>query len=802
MTLSPRVLELLEWPSVTEKLISYIKTPRGAEYVRNMKVLDEGSIKKQMEKISSLKELTEKKEVLDFSGMEDIEEFLLRADRESVLDLGELSMVRSSLLCSGKIRSFLKERQEEFPRLEEEYNRLHPLKDISSLLTESITEKSELNRKKYPELRKIEDEIFSCKKDAEKLLRKLMGNYSKGKALQENIFTTRNQRYVLMVKTGLKHQVRGNVNDMSASGATTYIEPDEVRELNNRIISLELEYREVVYWILHQLTQSVAAHSGEIRNNIKVITYLDFLTASARLSIVIRGNEPEITGKPVLRLKDARHPLLSMMNPGEVVANDIEIGGDFSSLIISGANTGGKTVLLKTIGLAVVMTLFGLHISADSSSTSGIFGKILADIGDDQNLNQSLSTFSGQIVELSNMLNEADEKTLVLIDEIIAGTNPGQGAALARAFIEELADTGCRIAVTTHYSELKEIATVDSRFINGSVSFDLDTYRPTYRYIPGIPGISYAVEIAGDYGLPRRVISRARELLDQREQSTEGILEDLQRIRQEHEEERLKIQEEKKRLEAEREKLSQRETRLKLRTDELKLERGLEFLDELGDFRKKVSGRISELQQGGIKDAGEIQKEIIELQEKVSDTIEDISRNKHRAAFRPLEKERALAGMKVFVPSLEKTGTIESIDASGETARVHLGGSVKSRFRISDLLVDPAAGEKNKNRKKPGRTVKKPETGTEKVSSLIQTSYNTIDLRGKTVDEALLAMESGFDSMIRDGIDSAIVIHGHGTGALKEAVRSNLRNSLYAEDFRPGKHGEGSDGVTVVRLRV
>ncbi len=802
MTLSQRVLELLEWPLIIEKLSSYLKTPQGAEYVREMTPLGEEAIRKQLKKISSLKELILIKELLNFSGMEDIEESLARAEKGSVLDLKELSLVRSSLLCSGKIRGFLHERREEFPSLEEEYNRLHPLREISDLLAGSITEKSELNRKKYPELRKIEDEIFSRKKEAEKLLRKLIGTYSKGKALQENIFTTRNQRYLLLVKTGLKHQVRGTVNDMSASGATTYMEPDEVRDLNNRIISLELEYREVVYRILRQLTESVADHSEEIRNNMGVIAFLDFLTASAKLSIATGGNEPEITGKPLLKLKDARHPLLSLMNPEEVVANDIEIGDDFSSLIISGANTGGKTVLLKTLGLAAVMTLFGLHISADSSSTAGIFGKVLADIGDDQNLNQSLSTFSGQIVELSRMLRDADETTLVLIDEIIAGTNPGQGAALARAFIEELADTGCRMAVTTHYSELKEIATADPRFTNGSVSFDLDTYRPTYRYIPGIPGISYAVEIAGDYGLPEKVIGRARELLDEREQSTEGILEDLQRIRQEHEEERLKILEEKKRLEVEREKLSGRETELKLRADELKVERGLKFLDELGEFRKKVSQRISELRQGGMKDAGEIQKEIIELQESVSGTIEEISREKHRDTFRPLEKNEITAGMKVFVPALEKTGTIESIDASGETVRVHLGGPVKSRFRLSELLFNPSEKEKTGKKKQPAPAIKKTEAGSEKVSSVIQTSYNTIDLRGKTVDEALPAMESGFDSMIRNGIDTAIVIHGHGTGALKEAVRSSLRNSLYAEDFRPGEHGEGSDGVTVVRLRI
>jgi DNA mismatch repair protein MutS2 len=448
------------------------------------------------------------------------------------------------------------------------------------------------------------------------------------------------------------------------------------------------------------------------------------------------------------------------------------------------------------------MTLFGLHISADSSSTAGTFGNVLADIGDDQNISQSLSTFSGQIVELSKMLREADGKTLVLIDEIIAGTNPGQGAALARAFIEELADTGCRMAVTTHYSELKEIAAADSRFINGSVSFDLDTYRPTYRYIPGIPGMSYAVEIAGDYGLPERVIGRARELLDRREQSAEGILEDLQRVRQEQEEEKLKIREEKKRLEREREKLTQREARLKLRADELRLEKGVEFLDELGELRRKVSGRISELRQGGMKDAGEVQKEIIELQEEVSEKLEAISREKHMAAFSPLEKESAAAGMKVFVPALEKTGTIESVDASGETARVHLGGALKSRFPISELLVVPPGEKKTDQKIKPKRTAKKQETSGEKISPVIQTGYNTVDLRGKTVDEALPAMESGFDRMIREGIDTAIVIHGHGTGALREAVRNSLGNSLYAEDFRPGEYGEGSDGVTVVRLRV
>ncbi|PKL15093.1 MAG: hypothetical protein CVV49_21990 [Spirochaetae bacterium HGW-Spirochaetae-5] len=330
-------------------------------------------------------------------------------------------------------------------------------------------------------LRKLKRDIHATRIDIEKRLSKIIHSPDNEKILQEKTFTTVNGRYVVLVKSGMRGKINGNVHDISASGATVYFEPAEITQINNNIIMLDRELSQEIQKILAELTIAVAAHGDYLDANLRVLTFFDFINAAAKFSIMTRSSEPVISDEPILKLYRAHHPLLHIMSPDTIVSNDVELGTDYNALIISGANTGGKTVMLKTIGLCTLFAMYGLHIPASPDSIIGIFSNIMADIGDDQNLSQSLSTFSGQLTIINDILKQADERTLVIIDEIIVGTNPRQGAALSQSILEYMIDTGSRIVVTTHYTELKELAVNDSRFRNGSVTFNLETLKPTYE---------------------------------------------------------------------------------------------------------------------------------------------------------------------------------------------------------------------------------------------------------------------------------------------------------------------------------
>ncbi len=674
---------------------------------------------------------------------------------------------------------------------------------LPPVLVKAITENGELNDAAYPELRRIRDDLFAVKQEMEKSISRIVHTPSMDAVLQEKIFTTRNDRYVVLVKSSMKERVRGTVHDISASGATYYIEPQEITPLNNRALMLEKEMQAEIARILRDLTARVAENAGPLRCNLEVIGNLDFIHGAARYSIDIRGSEPEIAESSDIVLYTARHPVLYLMSPSTVVSNDIDLGGANRCLIISGANTGGKTVLLKTIGLCVLFVMLGLHVPAGPDSRVGIFSRILADIGDDQSLSQSLSTFSGQIVVINEMLRKADDRTLVIIDEIIVGTNPRQGAALAQAILESLIETGGRLVVTTHYSELKDLPALDGRFQNASVSFDMDTLRPTYRLITGLPGVSYAIEIARNYGFPDRIIDRSRSLLDSRELSVEALIEKMQKHERELTDKKARLEEMAAGLEKEKLEYDGLMKSLEKRSQEIKQKEGIEFLRELREYRDLVARRITDLQKMNMKEAGRAQEKIRVIEESIRADLVTDKGKLFRDRYAPLEPGGVRPGDRVFIVSLEKEGTLESIDLSRRTAAVLLGSSIRSTFRFDDLYLPRGGQPRPAPERKQEKKKRAEPAGSHEgdIPPVVQTSYNTVDLRGKRVEEGLRVMEQDFDRMVRSSIDTAVVIHGHGTGAMKEAVRQNLRNSLYVDGFRPGDPGEGGDGVTIVRLR-
>ena len=491
------------------------------------------------------------------------------------------------------------------------------------------------------------------------------------------------------------------------------------------------------------------------------------------------------------------------MDSENVIPNDIEIGESFKCLIISGANTGGKTVLLKTIGLCSLMTLYGLHIPASVDSEIGVFTKIMADIGDDQNLSQSLSTFSGQLKAINTMFKDADKESIVIIDEIIVGTNPRQGAALAQSILEDLINKESIIIVTTHYTELKELASKDNRFQNASVSFNLESLKPDYKLHIGLPGLSYAIEIANTCKLPQSVLKRSRELLNSREITTEALIERMQLLEEERLKEQDQIHQLKDELEKEKNTIENEKQKIKRKIEEIKHKEGIEFLTQLKLFKKQVSERIHGLQNANLKEAGSLQDSILDIEDTISNTLEKGKQERFTDSYAKAEINTVHVGDWIFIPNFEKSGEIIAIDPDKEMVTILLGGSITIKHPVHELLIGKNfKTDKKKSKKSEKNQIKKvSENANSIIPTTIQTQYNTIDLRGKRVQEAIEELDKDLDTMSRKGIDSIVIIHGFGTGALKEAVRDHLKTSLYVRDFRKGEYGEGEDGVTIALLR-
>ena len=801
--LSERVLNILEWDSILKELSSRCATSAGRDFVSSIRPLPHAKITEQQEMISEIKYIFSQGESPDFKGISDIAPAVRIAGKGGTLSLEDLYRIKEFVIASNKIINFLIRHREGLALVSQEFRELYKLEKLKAELVPSITESMELNESIYSALKNIKGEINGLRQEIEKKLNSIIYSPRMDKILQEKIYTTRNERYVIPVRMDMKGSINGTVHDISSSGATIYVEPDEIAGFNSRLIMMKLNLQIEINKILKILSGKAGEHADEIIYNLEKFTFLDFITASSYLSISINGNKIEISDDFSLNLRGARHPLLYLMNPGRVIANYISLGEDCNCLIISGANTGGKTVLLKTIGLCVLLAMHGLHIPAGADSKIGHFTGIFSDIGDDQNIRQSLSSFSGQIVILNNMIEKSDKGSLILIDEIIASTDPRQGAALAQSILENLVRSGAKIVVTTHYPELKELAASDGRFRNASVSFDVDSLTPTYYLHSGLPGPSYAFEIAKTYGIPETIISRSKELLDTRQLTGESLLENLQKHRLEIEEEKRKTRELKEEAAAEKNQYLALRSRLKIKMEEIKHEKGIEFLEELKIYRNQITKKIDVIRNSDLKSLTVVKNDIADTGKTVAGLLRDEASKRFLNKFIPFDSAMAGIGDPVFIIPLEREGKLETIDINSESAVIILGNSVNTRYKFSDLMLpirEPAARVKHKPQEKINNDL--PENKNESIPQTIQTRYNTVDLRGMTVNDALRKTELEFDIMARSSITAAVVIHGHGTGALKEAVRSYLKHSFYVNSFRPGGYGEGGDGVTIVELRV
>lgn len=723
-----------------------------------------------------------------FGGMRDVREIVRRAERGALLQPTEILEVADAARASDRLRAFLETCAPtvgaetladlagilgRFPRLEREIQRC-------------LSQDGEVVDHASPKLAEVRSRLRTVRQRVREYLEGLVRSAKGQRFLQEAIVTVRNGRYVVPVKQEYRSEIPGIVHDHSASGATLFVEPAAVVEMNNEIRRFEAEEAREVERVLQNLSALIASEADRLVESVEIAAELDFIFAKGRLALDWNAVKPQLNAEGRIDIRKARHPLIR----GEVVPVDIRLGGEFTALVITGPNTGGKTVALKTIGLFVLMAQAGLHLPADEGSEVGLFTRLFADIGDEQSIEQSLSTFSAHMANIVRILDAVDDRSLVLLDELGAGTDPSEGAALAVAVLERLVEKGSRVVVTTHFGALKRLAYTHPQVENASVQFDVETLRPTYKLSIGHAGKSHAFAIAERLGLAPGVIERARSHLSEQEREVEDLLgnveesrllaekdrEEAQRLRREYLELRDRYFDAFERLKAAREKVLE-EARREAEALLTKARREAEAL--LGRLRK--SGREDLEAQ-----AHEVRTRLISLAEEVQSLEPEPPPVRSGPAGQVAGFEPA-PGMPVRVRSLGKEGEVVQLFADGKVG-VQVG-ALKVTVERSDL--EPLA--------RPRPQAAAPAYGAIafRKAGQIQTE---VDLRGMLVSEAIERLDKYLDDAILAGLERVRVIHGKGTGALREGVWAYLKGHPRVRGFQLGEASEGGAGVTLVEL--
>ncbi len=731
-----------------------------------------------------------------FGGLKNVNNALSRANAGSVLNTKELLDIGGVLRVIRTLSQWRASNAGVQTVLDPIFNALVPNKFLESAIFNAIISEEEISDNASPTLKDIRRKIRVQESKVREQLEKFSRSQAHSKFLQENIITQRNGRYVVPVKNEYRNEVAGLVHDTSSSGATVFIEPMAVVEANNEIRVLQTKEREEIERILSELSASAGDFSQSIKNSYECAVELNLIFAKAQYAYKLKAAPPVLNNKGIIHLRAARHPLI---DPKKVVPVDIMLGADFDTLVITGPNTGGKTVSIKTLGLLSMMAMCGLMIPAGDRSEISVFDKILSDIGDEQSIEQSLSTFSAHMTTIIDIFEEADESSLILIDELGAGTDPVEGAALAISILEALHFKGAKIAATTHYAELKAYALETPRVENGCCEFDVATLRPTYRLLIGVPGKSNALAISEKLGLDMSVIERAKELVSSENKAFENVVDRLEdtRKRMEDEYDRAKLLSEKAAKEkAEAEKIKADAAKLREKEMENAKSQALRVVEQAKREAYTLLQELDKLkkEQQKTKDAAELARRAKSL---VKRGIESID-----SAADPIigieddDKDyvlpRALVtGDTVIIRDIGKSAKVLSPADRNGNVEVQ-AGSIKTRVKLANLRLCENAPKKKETKS----TVK-----LQGESRLNMATSTRLDLRGMTVDECLIELDRFIDQGLRTGLNEFTVVHGKGTGALRSAVTRYLKASPYVKTSRLGVYGEGEDGVTIVTLK-
>ncbi len=791
MTLYEKSLNILELPTVLQMLAEGAVSAGAKEDALKLRpALDRHEILRRQKETSAAKMMMTTKGAPSFSGVKDVGASLSRAGMGGMLNTRELLDIAGVLRSARTVQAYAADDKHGKTEIDYLFSSLRADRTLEERITNSIISEDEIADSASSELSSIRRHMRIAGDKVRQSLQKIISSPFYAKALQEPIITMRNDRYVVPVKAEHKATVPGLVHDISSSGATLFIEPMSAVNANNEIRELLAKEKNEIDRILMSLSASAAADTDDIVCDYNVLTALDLIFAKAKLSYKMEANEPELSEDGELVLRHARHPLLPVKT---AVPIDARLGGQFDTLVITGPNTGGKTVTLKTMGLHCIMAQCGLHIPADYGSKVPIFEKVLADIGDEQSIEQSLSTFSAHMTNIVKILEECDSESLLLFDELGAGTDPVEGAALAISVIEYARKMGAKIAATTHYAELKVYATSSPGVQNASCEFDVETLKPTYKLLIGVPGKSNAFAISSRLGLPDEVINDARSRIDSDSANFEEVLEKLENTRQQMERERVETS----RLLREAEENAAQSAKFKSETEKEREKSALiakreanqiieearravsEVYDEINQIRKRASGDIDWQELNELRAA---------MRKKLNDT-EDALDAREEIAVPPPSERPIKEGDTVEILSIGTKAEVISISADRQLTLQ--AGIMKITAREDEVRLVQ------------GSTQKSVKTVQQRAEAKLRDLRvkPEIDLRGMTAEEAIPIMERFIDSAQLAKLNVVTVIHGKGTGALRAAVHQNLKRNRQVKAFRLGRYGEGESGVTVVELK-
>ncbi|MEE0746026.1 MAG: endonuclease MutS2 [Anaerovoracaceae bacterium] len=786
-----KTLNILEYDKVIDMLMEKAGSEMTRKVISELKPFDDVSqIRECQGETTEAVRLISYKGPLPVGGFYDIEESVSFATKSGTLTMAQLLRILYNMRTAERVVSFLKGDVPDLPVIFSAAELLAVHKRLADEIDRCILSEDEMADNASPELRSIRRAIVRQNEALRAKINHILNSADNKTILQDSIVTMRNGRYVIPVKQEHKARVPGIVHDQSGSGATLFIEPQAIVDLNNQLRQLELDEKAEINRILTELSESVAEIHHDLINNQRLLVDLDMFMAKGKLSLDMGGEEPEISVDGAMDLRAARHPLIDRDKVGPI---DISLGDGYDTLVITGPNTGGKTVTLKTAGLLSLMAQTGLHIPAASGSRLPVYSQIFADIGDEQSIEQSLSTFSSHMTNIVDIVAEADEGSLVLLDELGAGTDPTEGAALAIAVLEKLKSAGARSIATTHYTELKKYAISTDGVENASMEFDVETLSPTYRLVTGIPGKSNAFEISGKLGLSREIIDRARELLEEGDIAFEDVisaLEEDKRLAEEERDEAIMLNIQMKKM---KEELEEKARKLEERREK-ELARAREEARAIVKEAREVSREVQEelktlsrLESMGKRTAGfdRNRRRLKELERKNRETI------KREVSREPVDPDKLSLGDRVKILTLNQNGEVISLPDEKGNLQVQVGMR-KIGVNLSDImLIDSGKPKKKKKASGYGRLYK----------SKAQTISASIDVRGKNMDDAVMDVEKYIDDAFISGLKKVTVIHGRGEGILRRGIQDMLKRNKNVDSFRNGGFNEGGDGVTVVKLK-
>ena len=793
-----KTLKVLEY----DRIIDMLRSQAGSEMagqaiselvpVFDVDEIDE--ILQRQQETSEAKRLINAKGPLPIGSIADIGGMLSFASKGGTLTMAQLLRVLRTMKTAADVSSFMKgEDVPDIPLIRSMTEIITVQKKLIEDIDRCIVSEDEMSDSASPQLRDIRRAMVRKGESLRSRMEQILGSAGSRNILQDAIITMRNGRYVIPVKQEHKADLPGIVHDQSSSGATLFIEPQAIVQMNNELRQLQMDEQAEITRILEQLSSAVAEHHHELANDQKLLVLLDVIMAKGRLSCEMDGEEPEIGRDGLMQLVSAAHPLIDRE---KVVPINISIGEDYRTLIITGPNTGGKTVTLKTCGLLSLMAQAGLHIPADAGSRIPVFAQIFADIGDEQSIEQSLSTFSSHMSNISNIIGQADERSLVLLDELGAGTDPAEGAALAISILEELQRRGAMCMATTHYTELKKYAISADGVENASMEFDVETLRPTYRLTVGLPGKSNAFEIASKLGIDEEITDRAAQLLDVGDIAFEDVIRSLEEEQKRIEEKRLESEKLAEEIRLEKEKAGRDAEKRREKAEKELADARAEarrIILEARDVSDQVRKELKALNK--LEDLGELNR--------MNDASRRRIRELEKASRQTIVKEENTApvdpaslqiGDRVKVLTIGQNGEIIDLPDERGDLQVQVG-RMKVGAHVDDImLID----------RKPARRPGSGGGGSrgKLMAGKAKTVSTSVDVRGKNLDDALMDVEKYIDDAFLSGLSEVTIIHGRGGGILSKGIRQRLREMNNVSEYHRGAYNEGGEGVTVVKLKL